>query len=123
MDKKKQFSTVSFCIGILIGLLIAIVIVIGNSIQHESTLEKGRKLNTRVAAGHYYDYLVVQTDDGNEWLLDESTDFLRYDKEQDRYMAIFKNGERVSVLFDTLGTESIKDDVIIKVKSLENKGE
>ena len=29
---------------------------------------------TRTAQGTYYDYLVVETEDGNEWLLDDSTE-------------------------------------------------
>lgn len=51
----------------------------------------------RLGAGTYYDYLCVETTDGN---------------------AIFKDGGSVIVLFDTMGTAEIEDDVILDVLNL-----
>lgn len=69
---------------------------------------------TRTAQGTYYDYLVVETEDGNEWLLDDSTESKYLDSNGN---AIFQSGESVIVLFDTMGTENITDDVILNVES------
>lgn len=71
---------------------------------------------TRTAQGKYYDYLVVETEDGNEWLLDDSTENKYLDSNGN---AIFQSGESVIVLFDTMGTEDITDDVILDVHSFE----
>ena len=69
---------------------------------------------TRTAQGTYYDYLVVETEDGNEWLLDDSTESKYLDSNGN---AIFQSGESITVLFDTMGTENITDDVILNVES------
>ena len=70
--------------------------------------------NLRTAQGTYYDYLVVETTDGNEWLLDDSTE----SKYISNGNAIFTDKENVIVLFDTMGTEDVTDDVILDVHSL-----
>lgn len=71
---------------------------------------------TRTAQGTYYDYLVVETEDGNEWLLDDSTKSKYLDSNGN---AIFRSGESITVLFETMGTENITDDVILDVHSFE----
>ena len=67
--------------------------------------------------GNYYDYMVIETVDGNEWLLDDS--------EGSQYIedgaAVFEEGELVQVVFDTMGTECITDDVIADVRSIDWK--
>lgn len=69
----------------------------------------------RTAEGTYYDYLVVETTDGNEWLLDDSAE----SKYISNGNAIFTDKESVIVLFDTMGTEAIEDDIILDVHSLD----
>ena len=69
----------------------------------------------RIMCGNYYDYMVIETVDGNEWLLDDS--------EGSQYIedgaAVFEEGELVQVVFDTMGTECITDDVIVDVRSID----
>lgn len=72
--------------------------------------------NLRTETGTYYDYLVVETTDGNEWLLGDEPDSKYLDSNRN---AIFTDGESVIVLFDTMGTENVEDDVILDVHSLE----
>ena len=71
----------------------------------------------RIMCGNYYDYMVIETVDGNEWLLDDS--------EGSQYIedgaAVFEEGELVQVVFDTMGTECITDDVIADVRSIDWK--
>ena len=62
----------------------------------------------RVMTGNYYDYMVIETVDGNTWLMDESTD-------------PFEDGELVQVSFDTKGTESVLDDEIIEIRSIDSR--
>lgn len=62
----------------------------------------------RVMTGHYYDYLVIETVDGNSWLMDEDAD-------------PFEDGELVQVSFDTKSTESVLDDEIIDVRSIDSR--
>lgn len=69
---------------------------------------------TRTVQGTYYDYLVVETEDGNEWLLGDEPDSKYLDSNGN---AIFRSGESITVLFDTMGTENITDDVILNVES------
>ena len=71
----------------------------------------------RIDNGTYYDYLVVETADGNEWLLGDEPDSKYLDSNG---TAIFQNGESVIVLFDTMGTlDYLEDDVILDVHNLE----
>lgn len=70
----------------------------------------------RTAEGIYYDYLTITTEDGNEWLLGDEPESKYLDSNGN---AIFQGGESVIVLFDTMGTEDITDDVILDVHSFE----
>ena len=80
---------------------------------------------TRVMTGNYYDYMVIETVDGNEWLLDDTvtTDnpYMRYDTECLEYVSRFHDSELVQVLFDTLGTDDLTDDVILTVRSIDHR--
>lgn len=69
----------------------------------------------RIMFGYYYDYMVVETVDGNEWLLDDTKDspYILND------VAVFEDGELVQVVFDTMGTESVMDDVIVEVRRID----
>ena len=70
----------------------------------------------RIDKGTYYDYLCIETADGNEWLLDDSED----SKYIDNGTAIFQSCESIIVLFDTMGTlDYLEDDVVLDVHSLE----
>ena len=83
------------------------------------TMAQTREINfpdLRTAEGTYYDYLVVETTDGNEWLLGDEPDSKYLDNNGN---AIFHDGESVVVLFDTMGTADITDDVILDVHSFE----
>lgn len=71
----------------------------------------------RVMAGNYYDYMVVKTVDGNEWLLDDSKSSPYI---QDG-ISIFHDGALVQVMFDTMGTETVTDDVVIKVRCIDRR--
>lgn len=62
----------------------------------------------RVMTGNYYDYMVIETVDGNTWLMDENAE-------------PFEDGELVHVSFDTKGTESVLDDEIIDVRSIDSR--
>lgn len=70
----------------------------------------------RIDKGTYYDYLCIETTDGNEWLLDDSADSKYLDSNGN---AIFQSSESVVVLFDTMGTDEITDDVVLDVHSME----
>lgn len=69
--------------------------------------------NLRTAEGIYHDYLTVETSDGNLWSMGEDSRYLDLEGN-----AIFTEGEKVVVLFDMWG-ESIEDDIILDVHSLE----
>ena len=83
------------------------------------TMAQTKEINfpdLRTAKGTYYDYLTIITEDGNEWLLDDSAN----SKYIDNGTVIFQNDESVIVLFDTMGTlDYLEDDVILNVHSLE----
>lgn len=70
----------------------------------------------RTAKGTYYDYMVVETANGNEWLLGDEPDSKYLDSNG---TAIFQGGESVVVLFDTMGTDDITDDVVLDIHSME----
>lgn len=53
-----------------------------------------------VMTGNYYDYMVVETADGNVWMV---------------------NGELVQVSFDTKGTSDVTDDEILKIRSIDSR--
>lgn len=103
---KKKILTLTLTLGILFCTTMP-------------TMAQTREINfpdLRTAKGTYYDYLTITTEDGNEWLLDDSADSKYIDSNG---TAIFQNGESVIVLFDTMATENITDDVILDVHSLE----
>lgn len=81
----------------------------GMALSKESCPEK------RIMSGNYYDYMVIETVDGNEWLLD--------DAEGSKYIengtAVFEDGELVQVVFDTKGTEAVTDDEIVEVRGID----
>ena len=69
----------------------------------------------REVVGTYYDYLVVKTEDGNEYLLDDSMNspYIKDSK------VIFADGQQVNVEFDTCGTLDTTDDMIVGVRVAE----
>lgn len=58
-----------------------------------------------VMTGNYYDYKVVETVDGNVWMIDQE----------------FHDGELVQISLDTRGTESAADDTVIAVRSIDGR--
>ena len=67
----------------------------------------------RIDNGTYYDYMVVETADGNEWLLGDEPDSKYLDNNGN---AIFQDGQAVCILFNTNGTINyLEDDVILDV--------
>jgi hypothetical protein len=77
--------------------------------------------NRRVASGTYYDYMTIVTNDGNEWLLSDrqakSNPYMKYNRKKRCYVARFKSGQKVTVVFDTRGTKKKTDDRIVSVKT------
>ena len=71
----------------------------------------------RIMCGNYYDYMVIETLDGNEWLLDDSEGSQYIDDSA----AVFEDGELVQVVFDTMETESVTDDIIVEVRCIDRK--
>lgn len=64
--------------------------------------------NIRYDIGTYYDYLVLETTDGNEWLLEETEE-----EKQGLEDVPFIEGDRFLLIFDTMGTDNILDDEIL----------
>jgi hypothetical protein len=69
--------------------------------------------NIRVDIGTYYDYLVVETSDGNEWLLEEIEEESQIEK------VPFTEGDRFLCIFDTMGTDEIEDDVLLYMEYID----
>lgn len=69
----------------------------------------------RTAEGTYYDYLIVETTDGNEWLLGDDPESKYLDENG---KTIFQSGETVIILFDTMETDNLEDDVVLDVLDL-----
>ena len=72
------------------------------------TTAQAQQPQIRVMTGNYYDYLVIETVDGNEWLMSEDAE-------------PFEDGELVQVVFNTKGTESVLDDEIIEIRSIDSR--
>lgn len=58
-----------------------------------------------VMTGNYYDYKVVETVDGNTWMIDQE----------------YHDGELVQLSLDTRGTETATDDIVISVRSIDRR--
>lgn len=78
--------------------------------------------DTRIMNGNYHDYMVIETLDGNEWLLDdaypEENPYMQYDADYEHYESIFEEGDLVQVVFDTKGTKGVTDDEIVFVRRI-----
>ena len=76
----------------------------------------------RVMTGNYYDYMVIETIDGNQWLLDDTLSdnnpYMVFDSQTQQYISVFEDGEMVQVLFSTNGTPSVLDDKILEVRRI-----
>lgn len=74
----------------------------------------------RTCKGTYHNYLVIETKDGNEWLLSDaqkkSNPYMKWDKRHKCYIPRFREGQKVTVKFDTKGTKTKLDDAIVWVK-------
>lgn len=69
--------------------------------------------NIRYDIGTYYDYLILETTDGNEWLLEET------EEEKQGEKVPYIEGDRFLLLFDTMGTSDITDDEVLYMEYLE----
>ena len=58
-----------------------------------------------VMTGNYYDYKVVETVDGNVWMIDRE----------------FHDGELVQISIDTHETATAADDTVIAVRSIDGR--
>lgn len=58
-----------------------------------------------VMTGNYYDYKVVETVDGNVWMIDQE----------------YHDGELVQISLDTRGTATAADDTVIAVRSIDGR--
>lgn len=58
-----------------------------------------------VMTGNYYDYKVVETVDGNVWMIDQE----------------FHDSELVQISLDTRGTETATDDIVLSVRSIDGR--
>lgn len=58
-----------------------------------------------VMTGNYYDYKVVETVDGNVWMIDRE----------------YHDGELVQLSLDTRGTETATDDIVLSVRSIDGR--
>lgn len=58
-----------------------------------------------VMTGNYYDYKVVETVDGNVWMIDQE----------------YHDGEMVQISIDTRGTATAADDTVIAVRSIDGR--
>lgn len=58
-----------------------------------------------VVTGNYYDYKVVETVDGNTWMIDQE----------------YHDGELVQLSLDTRGTETATDDIVLSVRSIDGR--
>ena len=93
-----------------------------------SSVAMAKVPETRTMTGKYYDYMCIETKDGNEWLLsDEQAAHNPYmrkrvvrfnGKKRVEYVPKFRNGQCVRVKFDTMGTNKVTDDRIISVKAI-----
>lgn len=76
----------------------------------------------QIMNGTYYDYMAIELADGSIWILDDSeptnNPYMVYDAVCGEYVSRFSDGDTVQVLFDTMGTDDLTDDVILGVWSL-----
>lgn len=110
-----------------VGIMLAGAFWMGKANANQKTdaqeaieaIETMQKENTcpqqRIMCGNYYDYMVIETLDGNEWLLDDTADSPYIEDGT----AIFEDGELVQVVFNTKGTETVMDDEILEVRSID----
>lgn len=98
---------------------IAITLCLSISATTMSTASPA-KAKYRTCKGTYHNYLVIETKDGNEWLLSDaqakSNPYMKWDKRHKCYVPKFREGQKVTVKFDTRGTRTKLDDVIVWVK-------
>lgn len=71
----------------------------GRQTQAEETPELS------VMTGNYYDYKVVETVDGNVWMIDQE----------------YHDGELVQLSLDTRGTKTATDDIVLSVRSIDGR--
>lgn len=117
---KKSMKTIGTIVTVSIMLVGAYLLgtTQGKATTQPQTASEATYSQQRVMTGNYHDYMVIETIDGNDWLLDDS--------EESPYIengvAIFEDGELVQVVFDTMGTETVTDDVILAVRSICKEG-
>lgn len=108
-------------IGIItiVGVMLAVPRLLSTTQPKETQATSVATVCTqkRIMSGTYYDYMVIETEDGYNWLLDDSEES-PYIKDGN---AIFEDGESVQVVFDTMGTKSIVDDVVLSIITQEEK--
>lgn len=104
-----------------IGIVAMAIIMMGSSMGASA-----QNTQYRTMVGKYYDYMVVETRDGREWMLPDdqrrSNPYMKRvrvkvnGKRKWEYVSKFKPGQKVVVKFDTQGTKYRGDDVIVSVR-------
>jgi hypothetical protein len=119
---KKSIRTI-----IVVGVMLVGGYSLGNmtanqTVDAETKLESKETVQSdvsyperRIMHGNYYDYMVIETVDGNEWLLDDTEDSQYIESGT----AVFEDGELVQVVFDTKGTETVTDDEIMEIRNMD----
>lgn len=79
-----------------------------------SNVNPTQQQNVRYDVGTYYNYLVLETTDGNEWLLEETDE-----EKQGIEKVPYVEGDKFLLTFDTMGTESKLDDIILSMKYID----
>lgn len=116
MDRIDKLCVKILASTFLIGIFLILFFV------PRSVLNTSNNNSIRITTGNYLDYMVINTVDGNDWLLDDgepkNNPYMTYDSEYQEYVSLFENEELVQVVFDTKGTEDIKDDTILYVSKI-----
>ena len=84
-------------------IITATALVAGFFAGRQTQAEETPELS--VVTGNYYDYKVVETVDGNVWMIDQE----------------YHDGELVQLSLDTRGTETATDDIVLSVRSIDGR--
>lgn len=97
---KTELKNKIYKITVLI-LLILITIISLFQIQNSKPIQNSNS-GLRVMCGNYHNWKVVETVDGNVWMINRE----------------FEENQLVQILFDTKGTDAIIDDEILYIREV-----
>ena len=84
-------------------IITATALVAGFFAGRQAQAEETPELS--VMTGNYSEYKVVETVDGNVWMIDQE----------------YHDGELVQLSLDTRGTETATDDIVLSVRSIDGR--